>query len=118
VWAAPSSDGATYALWSEDSPVLLVAVKTAVIEPTQRRSSSQPGFAVRQSVVADRRHCCIKRSAQPTCSTRPPRSHAVGPQMSVLSRFFRVPEGPASPLCCMARTPFAFMQQCPRESGG
>lgn len=25
----------------------------------------------------------------------------------------RVPEGPASPHCCVARMPFALMQQCP-----
>jgi hypothetical protein len=30
-----------------------------------------------------------------------------------LLRFSTVPEGPASPLCRVTRTPFALMQQCP-----
>jgi hypothetical protein len=32
--------------------------------------------------------------------------------MSGLLWFSKVPEGPASPLWCMAGTPFALMQQC------
>ena len=34
--------------------------------------------------------------------------------MPGLLRFFKVPEGPASPLWWVARTPFALMQQCPQ----
>jgi hypothetical protein len=33
--------------------------------------------------------------------------------MPDLLRFSKAPEGPASPLWDMARTPFALMQQCP-----
>jgi hypothetical protein len=36
--------------------------------------------------------------------------------MPGLLRFSKVPEGPASLLLCMARTPFALMQQCPWKS--
>jgi hypothetical protein len=36
--------------------------------------------------------------------------------MSGLLRFSKAPEGPASPLWYMARTPFALMQQCRRTA--
>jgi hypothetical protein len=58
------------------------------------------------------RHCCIKRSTHRRWSTYSFRSHAAGLRMSGLLRFSKVPEGPASPLWYMARTPFALMQQC------
>ena len=58
------------------------------------------------------RHCCIERSAHPTCSTRSPRSHGRGLRMSGLLGFSRVPEGSCLPAWCMARTLFASMQQC------
>jgi integrase len=55
-------------------------------------------------------HCCIERSAHPTCSTYLSRSQTRGLHMSGLPGFCRVPEGSCLPAWCIARTLFASMQ--------
>jgi hypothetical protein len=78
------------------------------VHPRRREGSTmaevlaQPGW-----------HCCIERSAHPTCSTCLSKSQTKGLHMSGLPGFCRVPEGSCLPAWCIARTLFASMQQCP-----
>lgn len=57
-------------------------------------------------------HCCIKPIGSPDLVHLLAQKLRSRSRMPGLLRFFKMPEGPASPLWWVARTPFALMQQC------